>query len=218
MSRLSKFTWLWMVFIFLGLASCGGGAPTTDPSLAFTQIWQTVAVAQAQTALAASQTPSLTVTPAVSSTPQTTNTPLMTNTPLPGIPSMTPIVSSAPVVTQSGLCDNAVGVTDVTYPDGAIVPAGESFIKTWKVKNLGPCTWTQNYRLIYGWPAGGAGTNWNTTRPSVFTASVLPGETIDISVTLKAPTTAGNYAAAFRMQNDKGFNFGPAQTVVIVVK
>jgi hypothetical protein len=216
MSRLSKFTWLCMALILLGLAACGGGAPTTDPSLAFTQIWETVQVAQAATALAASQTPSVTVTPAISMTPQSTSAPLLTNTPQPGVPSMTPISSLAPVKTQSGVCDNAQFITDVTFPDGTDVVANSPFVKTWRVKNLGPCTWNQSYRLIFGW--GGIGTNWNTTPPSAFIATVLPGESIEISVTLTAPTTPGNYAAAFRLQNDKGFNFGTYLTVVVTVK
>ncbi len=216
MSRLIKLTWLVTAFILFWLAACGGGTPTTDPSLAYTQIWQTVEVAQTQTALAASPTPSSTNTPAVSSTPGASNTPLLTNTPLPGVPSATPFTISTPAGTQSTTCDNAVGVTDVTYPDGSEVVAGAPFVKTWRVKNLGPCTWNQNYILIFGW--GGTGTNWNTTPPSHFTAIVLPGETLDISVTLTAPTTAGNYGASFRLQNDKGYNFGPVQTVVVTVK
>jgi hypothetical protein len=132
------------------------------------------------------------------------------------VASATPFTISTLAGTQSAACDNAIGISDVTYPDGSEVVAGAPFEKTWRVKNLGPCNWDQDYVLIFGW--GGDGTNWNTTPPSHFTAIVLPGETIDISVTLRAPTAAGNYGASFRLQNDKGFNFGPVQTVVVVVK
>jgi len=216
MSRLIKPTWLLVACILFGLAACGGGTPTTDPSLAYTQIWETVEVAQTQTALAVSPTPSVTYTPTVSPTPQASNTPLITNTPLPGVPSATPFILSTSAGTQSAACDNATFITDVTYPDGAELVGGASFVKTWQVKNIGPCTWNQDYILIFGW--GGVGTNWNTTQPSHFTAVVLPGETLEISVTLKAPEAAGNYAVAFRLQNDKGFNFGPSLTVLVTVK
>jgi hypothetical protein len=216
MSRLIKLTWLLMACILFGLAACGGGTPTTDPSLAYTQIWKTVEVAQTQTALAVSPTPSVTYTPAVSPTLQVTNTPLITNTPLPGVPSATPFFLSTSAGTQSAACDNATFITDVTYPDGAEVVADAPFVKTWRVKNIGPCTWNQSYRLIFGW--GGDKTNWNTTPPSSFPATVLPGETLEISVTLTAPTAAGNYAAAFRLQNDKAFNFGPSLTILVTVK
>lgn len=216
MSRFTKLTWLLMAFILFGLAACGGGTPTTDPSLAYTQIWQTVEVAQTQTALAASPTPRFTNTPTISPTQKATNTPLLTNTPLPGVPSATPITISTPAGTQSAACDIAIYIADVTYPDNSEVVASAAFIKTWRVKNTGPCTWDQDYSLIFGW--GGAGTNWNTTRPSYFTAIVLPGETLEISVTLTAPPAAGNYGATFRLQNDKGYNFGSSLTVVVTVK
>ncbi|MGA2503635.1 MAG: NBR1-Ig-like domain-containing protein [Anaerolineales bacterium] len=216
MSRFTKITWLWIAFILLGLAACGGGAPTTDPSLAFTQIWQTVEVAQAATALAASQTPIFTVTPAASLTPQVSNTPLLTSTLLPGAPSLTPISSLAPLGTQAGACDNSQFVTDVTIPDGTEVAAKSEIVKTWRVKNLGPCTWNKNYHLIFGW--GGIGTNWNSNHPVPFPVTVIPGESLEITVDLDAPSAPGNYTAAFRLQNDKGYNFGDSLTIVISVK
>jgi hypothetical protein len=216
MSRFTRLTWLLMAFILLGLAACGGGTPTTDPSLAMTQIWKTVEVAQTQTALAVSPTPSITNTPAVSPTLRATNTPLITDTPLPGVPSATPFTISTPAGTQSAGCDNATFITDVTFPDYTEVVGGAPFTKTWRVQNTGPCTWDQDYRLVFGW--GGVGTNWNTTPPSYFTATVLPGERLEISVTLTAPTTTGDYGAFFRLQNDKGYNFGPSLTVVVTVK
>jgi hypothetical protein len=216
MSRFAKFTWMWMAFILFGLAACGGGAPTTDPSLAFTQIWQTVQVAQAATALAASQTPSFTATPAMSLTAQVSNTPLMTSTLLPGVPSLTPISSLAPIGSQTGACDNSQFITDVTFPDGSEVVAKSEFVKTWRVKNLGPCTWNKNYHLIFGW--GGVGTNWNTNPPVVFPGTVLPGESLELTVDLDAPSAPGSYSAAFRLQNDKGYNFGDSLTVVVTVK
>jgi hypothetical protein len=216
MSRFIKLAWPLLAAILLGLASCGGGTPTTDPSLAYTQIWQTVALAQTQTALAVTPTPRVTETTAVSPTSYPTNTPLLTSTPLPGVPSATPLTIATMAVTQSSTCDNYQFVTDVTYADGSEVAAGQPFVKTWRVKNLGPCTWSPTYRLIFGW--GGIGTNWNTNAAIPFGVTVVPGDTFEISITLKAPTTAGNYAAAFRLQNSNGYNFGNSLTVVVVVK
>ena len=201
MSRFAKLTWFLMVFILFGLAACGGGTPTTDPSLAFTQIWQTVEVAQAQTALAASPTPSLTNTPAVTPTMQETNTPL------PGVPSATPITTSMPTGTLSAACDNANFVNDMTIPDGTEELAGSTFVKTWRFKNLGPCTWTTSYHLFFSYVSD-SGKNGVFTPPApvIFPKSVLPGEEVDISVTLTAPTKAGTYQVFFVLQNDKGYN------------
>ena len=226
MSRFTKLIWLLMISACLSLSACGSASPTTDPSLAYTQIWQTVEAAQTQTGLFFTATPAITDTPLASSTARPTHTPLITDTPLPGVATATafPVntfstptgILTSPAATQSASCDNMVGVADVTYPDGSEVPAGAVFIKTWSIKNLGPCTWNKNYKLIWGW--GGAGTKWNTTPPKYLTADVLPGETVEVSVSLTAPTTPGNYSSFFRLQNAKGYNFGPAQTVVVVVK
>lgn len=153
MSRLTIFSMILLVIIFLGLAACGGVKPTTDPSMFQTNAWQTVAVAQAQTALAASATPSSTYTPPVSETQQDTVTPLITNTPLPGAPTETvfSIKTATPRGTQSAACDNANFIKDVTIPDFAEVPAGSVVIKTWAFKNLGPCTWTVKYHLVFSY-------------------------------------------------------------------
>jgi hypothetical protein len=207
MSRFGKITWLWVTIIVLGLAGCGGGTPTTDPSLAFTQIWQTVQVAQAETALAASQTPSVTATPAVSSTPQGTKTPLLTKTPLPGVSSLTPISSLTPAGTKSAVCDNANFVTDVTIPDGTELPAGSTFDKTWRFKNLGPCTWTTSYHLVFSYMSDSAkNAGFKPPAPVSFPNSVLPGEQVEISVTLTAPGKAGTYQIVFVLQNNNGFS------------
>jgi len=219
MSRLTKIVWLIMAFTLLGLAACGSGTPISDSSLTYTQIWKTVEVAQTQTGMFVSPTPLVTNTPLASSTSRPTNTPLLSATPMPGTPSATAFTVNTlttPTGLQSASCDNMAGVADVTYPDGSVLAAGTIFVKTWRVKNLGPCTWNQDYRLIFGW--GGTGTNWDSTPSSHLSALVLPGDTIEISVSLAAPMNPGNYSAAFRLQNAKGYNFGPAQTVVIVVK
>jgi hypothetical protein len=219
MSRLTKIAWTLMAFTLVGLAACGSGTTTSDSSLAYTQIWKTVEAVQTKTGIVVSPTPLVTNTPLTSPTSRPTNTPLLSATPLPGTPSATVFAVntlSSPTSLQSASCDNMTGVADVTYPDGSVLAAGTIFVKTWRVKNLGPCTWNQDYRLIFGW--GGTGTNWDTTPSSHLSALVLPGDTVEISVSLAAPTNPGNYAAAFRLQNAKGYNFGPAQTVVIVVK
>lgn len=207
MYRFTKLAWLLMAFILFGLASCGGGTPTTDPALAYTQIWKTVEVAQTQTALAASPTPSTTNTPAVSPTLGTTNPPLITDTPLPGAPSATPFTISTPVATRSVSCDNANFVADVTIPDGAEVQAGSTFVKTWRFKNLGPCDWTTGYHLVYSYVSDSGKNGVFTAPPPVsFPNSVLAGEEMDISITLTAPTEPEAYEVVFVLQNEKGYN------------
>ena len=208
MLRYIKPAWLLVTVLLLGLAACGSGIPTTDPSLALTQVWKTVVVAQTQTALAASPTPLATNTPAISPTPRSTSTPLLTSTALTSAPSSTPFRLSTPLSTLSNTsCDNANFITDVTYRDGSEVAAGSTFIKTWRFKNLGPCTWTTKYRLVFSYVSD-TGKNGVFTPPAPvnFPNIVLPGENLEISVTLTAPTKPATYQAVFVMQNDKGYN------------
>ncbi len=198
-----------MTIIVFGLSSCGGSPQTTDPSLAYTQIWQNVEAAQTQTALASSPTPSPTLTPAVSSTPSITNTPLLTNTPATAVPSPTHFTISSPLPSGGALpssCDNANFISDVTIPDGQAVTAGSTFVKTWRFENLGPCNWTTSYHLVYSYMSD-TGKNGVITPPDpvAFPNKVLPGEQVDISVTLHAPTKVGGYQLVFVLQNDKGF-------------
>ncbi len=50
---------------------------------------------------------------------------------------------------SAATCDWAQFVTDVTVPDGSIYPPGATFTKTWRLKNIGTCTWTPSYSMVY---------------------------------------------------------------------
>jgi hypothetical protein len=104
----------------------------------------------------------------------------------------------------------------VTIPDGYVAAPSEYLHKTWRIKNLGPCKWNEGYRLVFGY--GGEKTDWNTTSPVGLSNDVLPGETVEITVTLKAPAESGEYGAFFRMQNDKGVFFGTYVSIYIKVQ
>ena len=221
MKRLMKISSLLIALALLGLSACSGGGaattPTVDSISIFTQIASTALALQTQTVLSM---PTATSTPQIPPTSNPTNTPLITDTPLPGTvsASTTPLALTTPLATSQTACDNMAYVADVTIPDGYKAARGESMQKTWTVKNLGPCTWNQDYKLIFGW--GGQGTDWNTTKPVNLSKLVAPNETINITVTLNAPNASGEYVGVFKLQNDKGFNFPPGQqvTVDIVVK
>jgi len=90
----------------------------------------------------------------------------------------------------------------VTIPDGKIIPPGESFTKTWRIRNIGTCAWTTGYSLIF---ENGAQMGGITPQPLV--GNVAPGETVDISVNLVAPATNGNYTGHWRMRNAKNDSF-----------
>lgn len=203
------------------LVACGGGGapatPTLDIQAFYTRVAQTAYAHMTQTALAAPVTPTDTPTPTITLTPRPTNTPLITNTPE-GMPSPTPLNVGGGSVGGGEAYDDAVYVADVTIPDGSAISPGATFVKTWRVRNTGVSTWTANYRVVYGW----ASDNWKDIKgkppaPSRIGTSVPPGEEVEVSVTLKAPVESGYFQAVFRLQNDRGYNFGEWLTVVIKV-
>src|SRR5512143_3278895 len=50
-------------------------------------------------------------------------------------------ISTQPAAALSS-CDWAQFVADVTVPDGTSYAPGTTFTKTWRLKNIGSCTWT----------------------------------------------------------------------------
>jgi hypothetical protein len=95
-------------------------------------------------------------------------------------------------------------VSDVTIPDNTELDPGAVFEKTWRLRNAGACTWTSAYTLVY------EGDNVLNAPASVplTTGSVPPGGTVDVSVTLTAPSTTGTYRQNFKLANAGGQRFG----------
>lgn len=127
-----------------------------------------------------------------------------TPTPLPAtatpmVPTPTPTATLPP----ASACDKAEFVQDVSTPDGTDIPAGQAFTKTWRLKNVGSCTWTPSYSLTFvsGDQMGGAAA-------SALPATVLPGQTIDLTAYLTAPTVPGTYKGYWMLRNPAGGFFG----------
>ncbi|MBI9049792.1 MAG: hypothetical protein JEZ00_10255 [Anaerolineaceae bacterium] len=123
-------------------------------------------------------------------------------------PTIQPTGTDAPTITPSYTstsipCDRASFVTDVTVPDGTVFKVNEDFTKTWRIKNNGSCTWNTSYDLIFD-----SGDAMNGPTAVDITSSVAPGQTIDISVNLKAPDTAGTYKGYWKIRNASGAVFG----------
>lgn len=126
-----------------------------------------------------------------------TNTPVVTVTGTP--PTATPTKSVTPVPST---CDRAQFVSDVTVLDGTSFAPGFAFSKTWRLKNVGTCTWT-NYSLIFD-----SGEKMSGPDSAVIPTSVAPGQTVDITIPLTSPTTAGTYRGYWKLKNSTGIPFG----------
>jgi hypothetical protein len=130
----------------------------------------------------------------------TTLTPV-TNSPTPTgtRPTSTPTGSATPI---PAACDRAQFISDVTVPDGTSFAPGFTFTKTWRLKNIGTCTWT-NYYLIFD-----SGEKMGGPDQQLIPVSVAPGQTVDLTVTLVSPTTQGTYRGYWKLKNSGGIPFG----------
>ena len=100
-------------------------------------------------------------------------------------------------------CDWVQFISDVTVPDGSNVAPGSTFVKTWRLKNIGSCTWNTSYSLVYvsGDQLGGQSI---LNLPS----NVAPGALVDISINMTAPSKAGHYRGYWMLRNAGGVLFG----------
>jgi hypothetical protein len=133
-----------------------------------------------------------TSTPTLSLVP--TASPIVVNT-FTSVPPLT----SAPVT----LCDAAAFVSDVTYPDGAGVTLGGTFTKIWRLKNIGTCTWTTSYAIVYV-----SGERFGAPSAVALPTSVGPGQTVDVAVNLTAPNQNGHYRGFWKLRNASNVLFG----------
>ena len=195
---------------FLALASllyaCGPTAPvapTIDTNAIHTAAAETVIAEFTQTAQATPPTLAATATEAITNTPiatlESTATAIPTNNPFEATPTEI-------------LCDDAIWVADITVPDGTEMTPGQDFVKTWKIRNTGSCTWGTGYSALfaYGEKMGGVA--------EPMTGAVAPGEEVEISVRFKAPDNAGEYSSTWRMANASNIPFGENVFVLIVVR
>jgi hypothetical protein len=106
-------------------------------------------------------------------------------------------------------CNKGFPVSETIQDNTALNP-NQNFIKMWRLKNIGSCTWNTNYKIVFssGYLLGAAASN-------NFTMNTTPGETRDISVNMKAPAAAGTYKGIWKLVGDDGQIFG---TVWVQIK
>jgi Ig-like domain-containing protein/CARDB protein len=108
-----------------------------------------------------------------------------------------------PQASAAGICDWAKFISDVTVTDGAYFPAGAPFVKTWRLQNIGTCTWTTSYSLVYY-----SGEQLGGVTPVMMPKEVKPGEMVNISINMVAPQTGGYHDSTWILSNASGVRFG----------
>jgi transcriptional regulator with XRE-family HTH domain len=102
--------------------------------------------------------------------------------------------------------DEAAFVTDVTVPDGTVMPPGFRFEKVWRLRNTGTVPWTGRYLRRRGAPSGLGIPSSPIQVPIDDTA---PGETVDIAVPLKAHILPGTAEVHWKMVDEDGCEYFP---------
>ncbi|MEK6588457.1 MAG: NBR1-Ig-like domain-containing protein [Chloroflexota bacterium] len=129
--------------------------------------------------------------------------------PLP--PATLPLLATAtatpvppPTTTPTPACTNqARFVRDISIPDDTNVPAGDSFDKVWRLQNVGTCTWTPDYDVVFE-----SGNIMAGPPSSPLPGTVVPQAEVDIRVSLKAPSADGTHRGNWKLRSGGGVLFG----------
>jgi hypothetical protein len=174
------------IAIVSAILACNLPSSQQDPAAVMTAAALTV---QAQLSATVPSASSATAT----FTPVPFPTLSLTTTPNPTLP---------PAATSTANCDNAGFIADVTYPDNTVVSADDSFTKTWRFRNNGTCSWTPSYALVYV-----SGESMSGPSAQALSGNVNPGQTVDLSVALTAPSANGTHVGNWGLRNAAGVIF-----------
>lgn len=135
------------------------------------------------------------------------------------VPTLPPILSSTSQPTENptnptdtprptALCDQAAAGNpiDVTIPDDTEMKPGQAFTKTWRLLNVGACTWTSSYHVEFF-----SGDDLGASTSVPLPANVSPGQPVDVSIDMVAPQDAGKYQGFWKLRNadNAWFGIGP---------
>jgi hypothetical protein len=162
-----------------------------------------------ETAFPSAKTASEATTPVTK--PVAANSEINTSPTITHIPSSSPQTntSSAPETTETPAveipCNRAVAGSpiDVSITDGTVLMPGQPFSKTWRLVNAGSCTWTQDYSVVWF-----SGSNLAPANRENFNSPVRPGEIVEITVDMLAPSEAGAYQSNWKIEDGNGVMFG----------
>ncbi|HTX78960.1 MAG TPA: NBR1-Ig-like domain-containing protein [Longilinea sp.] len=176
-----------LVFIIALIAlACNfpsSAAPTQDLNVVDTAVAQTLVAQTGQPSAQDTET----VTPVPANTEAPTPLSTATNVPIPP--------------TATSICDLSQFVSE-TVPDGSTFAPGSTFTKTWRVKNVGACTWTSSYAIVFD-----SGDHLGAPDAIPFPGNVAPGQEVDLSINMQAPSAPGNYESYWKFRNASGIIF-----------
>jgi hypothetical protein len=189
-----------IVMVILLGSACQPAAPSSSDSLiaSSTAAMKTVEVLGTKLAGVKISTSTLEpVTPTMKPSATQTNASTKTLN-----PTKTPTVFSTPTISWNS-CDAAEFISE-TIVDQAKLAPGTEFVKTWTLRNVGTCTWTKDYRLVF--ESGEAMTN--STSVAFVKDEVTPGDSVTMSIKMTAPEIQGEHVGFWKLTNTQGLRFG----------
>lgn len=134
--------------------------------------------------------------------PTETPTPTPSHTPIPTLDRTRPAIVTP---TRELPCNLAAAGNpiDVTIPDDTKMAPGMSFSKTWRIKNVGACTWTRLYTLTFF-----SGNSLGARYTHYLQQPVEPGSMVDLTVDMVAPQNIGLYQSNWMLSDPDGNLFG----------
>ena len=189
-----------VIGVWLGLfllSACSAATPTSTPTLDLNPIrTQVASTVLAKVTQDLALTPSATLIPSPTGTLGASSTPAQTVTASTG-PQAT-LASGTPGETTTDLAE----WVSQSVADGTVFAPGETFTVNWRLKNVGTSTWTVSYRFRFY-----SGNAFGAPQEILLGQEVPPGEMVDISVPMKAPTTLGDYRSDWVMSDEFRSNF-----------
>ena len=186
-----------------GLAACSSPTPTSSPTLDLNPFrTEVAATVLAQVTLDLALTPSAIPLPSSTATATPTTTPLQATGVIleatATLANQTPLANQPTVVSLKDLAQ----WESQSIADDSIFAPGEAFTMTWRLKNVGNSTWVAGYLLRYY-----SGDLFGAPKEIKLGQEVLPGATIEITLKMKAPATAGKYRSDWVLSNETRSNF-----------
>jgi hypothetical protein len=110
-------------------------------------------------------------------------------------------------------------IVDAPVEQGTKVMPGMYFTKTWRVRNIGDCIWTPDYKIVLV-----EGDNMGASIEVPLDMLVMPGDVVDIALSMISPSFPGSYTGEWMLKNTEGELFGhgddanlPLETTVQVL-
>ena len=119
----------------------------------------------------------------------------------------TPTAQMMPTPTQP---ENTPGPKDiglllgmVSMGEGSQLFSGEVFHVTWRIRNIGETVWNDQYSLVHV-----KGNNFGQAEKIPFAFEALPGDIVDVTLVMTAPTERGMYLGEWLLAAPDGSLFG----------